>query len=98
MKKDKHITEVVFRFDKTYGVFALFPYVIESQTNCSSYAHVGQHSAADYYHCITTCRPATEAEYKDLFKELENNIGYNLKVIKKINHQKWLQAYKDSRN
>lgn len=93
MEKDKHITEVVFRFDKEWGVYALFPYEIESTTTCLSYAQVGQHSAADYNHCINTTRPATEDEYKDLFNELENSVGYKLKVIKKLTYSKWLKAY-----
>jgi hypothetical protein len=97
MEKDKHITEVVFRFDKTYGVYALFPYEIEGIATCLSYAHVGQHSAANYQNCVNTTRPATEAEYKDLFNELENSVGYKLKVIKKFNYDKWRKAYEAHR-
>jgi len=96
MEKDKHITEVVFRFDKTYGVYALFPYEIENYTSCLSYAHVGQHSAANYNHCVNTTRPATEAEYKDLFNELENSVGYKLKVVKKMSYQKWKAAHDEA--
>tara|TARA_B110000503_G_C6810497_1_gene274815 strand:+ start:155 stop:451 length:297 start_codon:yes stop_codon:yes gene_type:complete len=96
MEKDKHITEVIFRFDKEYGVYALFPYEIDTYTTVSSYAHVGQHSGANYQHCINTSRPATEVEYKDLFNELENYVGYNLKVVKKMSYQKWKAAHDEA--
>ena len=80
------ITKVVFRVDTSKEfkgtVYALFPEINENNGRCSSYSHVGQHSAADYHGCIKTSRPATEEEYKPLFDEL-TSIGYNLRVIKK---------------
>lgn len=93
--KDTHQTSVVFRKDSN-GVFALFPYVIQNGYNVMSYAHIGQHSAADYKHCIKTSKPASEVEYQELKKELESQ-GYNLKVIQKYSHQKFLVAYNESR-
>jgi len=96
--KDKHITEVVFRHDKVYGVFALFPYELYNNFSGSvmSYAHVGQHCAANYNGCIKSTRPATEDEYKSLFNELES-IGYNLKVIKRQNFQKYFKIYRSAK-
>jgi hypothetical protein len=101
---DAHKTDVIFRVDTrknwlgnwTYGnVFALFPHeVADNKGNVTSYQHVGQHSSADYNHCIKTSRIATENEYKDLKKELES-IGYNLNVIKKQNYQKYLNSYRN---
>lgn len=86
MKKDIEQTVVVFRkFKHIDAVIALFPYIEEgfryqpSYIHVLSYMHVGQHSSADYNHCIKTSRPATEDEYKELKKELES-LGYNLKV------------------
>ena len=80
------ITKVVFRVDTTKEfkgtVYALFPEINENNGHCSSYTHVGQHSAADYHGCIKTSRPATEDEYLSLFNELIR-IGCNLRVIKK---------------
>lgn len=81
------ITKVVFRVDTTKfhrgTVYALFPEIIENDKGyCSSYTHVGQHSAADYHGCIKTSIPAKESEYKPLFDEL-TSIGYNLRIIKK---------------
>lgn len=96
--KDTHITEVVFRHDKVFGVFALFPYELYNNYSGSviSYARIGQHSAANYDGCIKSSRPATEDEYRDLFKELEF-IGYNLKVIKRQNFAKYLKVYNSAK-
>lgn len=99
MEQDKEVTEVIFRFDKTYGVYALFPYNPYNYGGAlvDSYAHVGQHSGADYNHCINTSRPATEAEYQDLFNELENGVGYKLRVVKKRNFNKFYTILKEYR-
>ena len=93
-EKDIHTTEVVFRVNKSGDfkdvVFALFPYLFESAFNSElvvSYQHIGQHSTADYTHCINVSRPATEEEYRDLKQELED-IGYNLVIVSKRNRQK----------
>lgn len=97
MEKDNYITEVVFRVDK-YGkfkgtVYAMLPHECSDfKGNVTSYQHVGQHSGANYNGCIESSRPATEAEYKDLKEEMES-IGYNLKVIKKRNYDKYLKSY-----
>ena len=98
MEKDTHITEVVFRMFNN-EVLALFPYEIYNHTGLvNSYMHVGQHSGANYEHCIQSSfsRPATEEEYKDLKKELES-LGYNLKVVKRRNYNKYLSAYHELR-
>ncbi len=98
MEKDTHITTVIFRFDKEFGVYALFPYSIYNTSGLiNSYAHVGQHSGADYNHCVNTSRLATEDEYKDLFNELENGVGYNLKVAKKRHYYRYANAVNSAR-
>ena len=80
---DKHKTKVIFRKFKDGEVLALFPELIEYPNgNCESYMHIGQHSWADYSGCIQITKPATEAEYSDLAKELES-IGYNLLIRKR---------------
>ncbi len=96
MKKDTEKTDVIFRVDK-YGQFkgdvvAYFPHeVFDSQRNIMCYMHVGQHSSANYLHCIGKTRLATEEEAKYLKRELEG-IGYNLNVIKKQNYRKFLKS------
>jgi hypothetical protein len=73
---------VIFRYETGGGVYALFPGLIaDDHGHVTCYAHVGQHSAADYDHCIAKSRPATPAEYAALASELEA-IGYDI-VIKK---------------
>ena len=98
MEKDNYITDVVFRCDKSGDfkdvVFALLPHEV-STTNglVTSYTKIGQHSSANYSGCIGVSRAATEKEYKDLKKEMEG-LGYNLKVVKKQNYDKFLESYK----
>lgn len=92
--------EVIFRKYKSGNskgvVFALFPHdVCDNQGNVTSYEHVGQHSSADYKHCLSISKKASKSEYKALKKELKN-IGYKkLKVIKKQNYDKWLESYRN---
>lgn len=91
MTTDLDVTKVVFRI--FHGeVIALMPYQIESGTSVLSYQHIGQHSGADYQHCIANSKPAKESEYKDLLKEL-TDIGYNVSVIQKYSHREYLKAY-----
>jgi len=63
-------------------VFALFPACPADVDGhyCTSYQHVGQHSSADYHHCIRNSRPATKAEAADLLTELRR-IGYRPRVL-----------------
>lgn len=80
-------TIVVFRVWKKEdnAVIALFPAEIADNCgNCSSYMHVGQHSAADYLGLMKVTRPATPAEYAALQKELESApYHYNLQIRRK---------------
>ena len=86
-------TEVIFRKDKG-GIYALFPHeVADYKGNVTSYQHVGQHSAADYKHCIKTSKVATPEQYADLQSELKS-IGYNLIIIQKQNYKKYLKSYR----
>ena len=60
--------------------------------NVACYMHIGQ-TAYVIGNFNTISKPATPEQYADLYKELES-IGYKLKVIKRRNHAKYLQAYK----
>lgn len=84
---------VIFRYDKkNKEVFAIMPYEIaDTAFNCTTYQHVGQHSAGNYSWMTHSSRLAKESEYKDLKKELES-IGYNLKVQSKRDYNKFLQS------
>lgn len=102
MKKDTYTTDIVFRVIKTKEfkgtVFALFPHeVCNNRGEVTTYQHVGQHSSADYNHCIKNSRLATESEYNDLKKEMES-LGYNINVVTKRNYAKYLASYKERTN
>lgn len=93
MKKDKYKTVVIFRKFKDGQIIALFPYEVDIYNhNCSSYMHIGQHSGANYSHCIQITKPANKIEYKALFYELEQ-IGYNLEIKQKFNYREYCRAY-----
>jgi hypothetical protein len=89
--------DVVFRVDTTKDfkgtIFALFPHdVCDNQGHVTTYQHVGQHSSADYRHCIQKSKKASKEEYKDLKKELEGR-GYELNIVHRQNYGKWIQSY-----
>lgn len=91
MKQDTQPTEVQFRLFRG-EVTAVFPYIVESPNNVMCYVHLGQHSVCNW-NINAVSKSATPDQYSDLYKELEQ-IGYKLKVIKRRNHAKYLQAYK----
>jgi hypothetical protein len=82
----KPIDPVVIRVWKgdDSDVFALFPVLPADNYGylCTSYQHIGQHSAADYRLCIRNSRPARKAEAADLLAELRA-IGYHPRPIKR---------------
>jgi hypothetical protein len=98
MNTDK--TQVIFRVDNTKDwkgtIFALFPYI--QGTNqigiVLSYQQLGQHSAADYKHCIRTSKPATKEQYQELFNELVSQGYDNLEVVHRQNYSKYLKIFK----
>jgi len=85
------LTKVIFRRWKTGDkeVIAMFPDIDESHSNyagelVSSYEHIGQHGAADYWQMLNKTIPAklTDPDVIELKAELEQ-IGYNLEVRKR---------------
>lgn len=81
---DKEKTKVIFRMWQG-EVIAIFPELAGDMNpgTCSSYQHIGQHGACDPYMIINSSKLAKPEEYADLKAELENNVGYNLDVIKR---------------
>lgn len=76
-------TKVMFRI--FHGeVIALFPDLPAAvgESDCASYGHIGQHSAADYRLVMRKSRPATHDEYRELYAELRR-IGYKLQIVKR---------------
>lgn len=88
--QDTNVTEILFRKEKDGGIVAIMPYEISmwnsKTTYVLSYAHIGQHSDCVLEY-IPDTEPAKAHEYADLKKELEQ-IGYNVKVIRKVNQRK----------
>ena len=80
-------TKVIFRKWKDGDIIALFPEEPGTQDpgTCSSYMHVGQHSAANPA-IIRETKPATPDEYRELALELKS-IGYNLEIISRNKHK-----------
>lgn len=73
-------------------VIAVFPYEIFSKTLTMGYSHIGQHGGCAW-DINTFTKPASEEQYKDLLKELQA-IGYDVNIIKRRNHSKYLKAYR----
>jgi hypothetical protein len=88
---DDEITVVMFRKWRDTsmigdGVIALFPCEPADHTGlmCESYEHVGQHGAASPTSVVSRTRPATEAEYAALKRELETPpYGYRLRIVQR---------------
>lgn len=98
MEKDTKITDVMFRYDTTdKTIFAVLPHQVDTLNgDVVTYQHVGQHSTGDYNVCLQQSRPATETEYADLKAEMDS-LGYNLKVVKRRNYDKYLESYYEVR-
>jgi hypothetical protein len=94
--KDKFKTDVLFRQYKDGDIIALFPHNADRHGNVESYMHIGQHSMADYGGVQMCTTPAKENEYTDLKSELKS-IGYNLRIIKRRNYDKYLKALYEAR-
>ena len=83
------MTQVIFRkYVSENEIIALFPNEIaNSNGECSSYMHYGQHSPADYNAVIENTTAATKEEYTPLYNELVA-IGYDdLQVITHTNSE-----------
>jgi len=76
---------VIFRRWKEYpqSVIAFFPDLKGNNYCVDSYMHVGQHSEADYFHCVGRTTPCKLGEYDELDQELIT-IGYKaLRVLRR---------------
>lgn len=94
---EKQPVKVIFRRWVNSNILALMPYEFSGVSlMCSSYERNGQHSGADYSHCIRSTKPATKAEYSYLERELEH-IGYSVTVINRVNNDLVFKAAKEYR-
>jgi hypothetical protein len=97
MKKENELTDVMFRqhkFNDNIVITAIFPYIISNGRYVMCYEHIGQHSGCslDWYRTKTKQVDLTNPKVIELIKELEN-IGYELNIIKRVNHSKYLKSY-----
>ena len=90
MTDKKDLTDVIFKKTKDGEIIAFFPYVEANAGNILSYMHMGQHSEASYDFYLA-CKKTNAEEYKELYGELTNTIGYNLKIVNRINYSHYLQ-------
>lgn len=78
--------DVVFLIEDG-DVLAVFPNTYGTATRDKDtmvcYAHVGQHSTCTYDYA-NTLKTASESEYKELYDELTNYVGYDLNVLKSL--------------
>ena len=94
MKKDDFKTEVVFRKEKTGKTIAVFPYVIwdlSGDMTCFSF-HEGHGPICKIY-MLKNTKPAKLEDCGDLEDCLQNDYGYNLHLIKKIDHKRYMQEF-----
>jgi len=82
MKTEKDIkkTRVIFRKWGNGEIIALFPDEKWGGEMITSYEHFGQHGEANYSWVMSITSPATPEEFAMLKDELENLMGYNLKI------------------
>ena len=69
--------DVLAVFPNTYGT------ADRDKDTMTCYAHVGQHSTCTYDYA-NTLKTASESEYKELYDELTNYVGYDLNVLKSL--------------
>jgi hypothetical protein len=94
-KEDVDVIFRQFKFNDNVVISAIFPYMIYGYGyEVTSYEHIGQHSACslDWYRNKTKPVNLTNPKVIELIKELKS-IGYNLNIIKRVNHSKYLKAY-----
>lgn len=91
MNMERELTDIKFYVNNTNKdfnpeVFAIFLNEVNPFNGnlFLGYAHIGQHSEY-HFDYIKESKEATENEYKDLYNELTNIVGYNLNVLNKIN-------------
>jgi hypothetical protein len=78
----KATAPVMFRKEGDH-ILAVFPTVPSScKGDVTVYAHVGQHSGAEWAYIMTKTQPAEPSEYAALARELRQ-IGYRFRPIKR---------------
>lgn len=91
--KRKPAVKVIFRkWRSDDTVFALFPEHAGSVTDawlCSSYTHLGQHSAMAPHITVRMSKPCGPKDYKELKAELHRKGYYRMRVVKRFTRGDW---------
>jgi len=83
--------DVIFREENDGKVVAVFPHnVFDLQGNCTCFTIEEGHAACDYNYILKETKPAKE--FSKLYKFLDG-MGYDLRVIKCRNYDKYLLSY-----
>ena len=82
-------TKVIFRkvknpYTKDWDIIAFFPDLEANFGRVVCYEHMGQHGEADILFYKYDTKKATPEEYADLYRELTDLVGYDLKVMQKM--------------
>lgn len=80
---EPNLVTVIFRKFKDNDIIAVFPGISEGPGLHLSYMHVGQHGAASRSVVWKNTVPATLQEYRKLAYELEEQVGYKLKPVRR---------------
>lgn len=89
-------TIVIFKKDvkNDNEIIAFMPYdFCDFDGSFTCYAHIGQHSKCEYAY-FKECKTASSDEYKPLLAELIS-IGYDVIIKKRLNTEKFREAYSD---
>lgn len=83
------MVDVIFRKEKNdytgdYDIIAFFPTLKANYGRVACYSHIGQHGEADILYYYET-KKAKPEEYADLYRELTELVGYNLRVKQRWN-------------
>ena len=83
-------TKVIFRKAKNdytgdWDIIAFFPDLEANFGRIVCYEHIGQHGEADVLFYKYDTKKATPEEYEPLYKELTELVGYDLKVMQRLN-------------
>lgn len=97
VERDKEETKVIFKMarypDGGKEVLAFFPGAPANKGNVLCYAHDGQHAEASYDFYLCSCKQCGEDSYAPLKRELEQVVGYRLKIVHRITRKDLDQAW-----
>jgi hypothetical protein len=89
---ERYPIDVVFRTWPDGTIDALFPYEAELNYKVGGYTRLGQHFIADYDYVVSKTKLATPEQFERLHHELTHTVGYDIRVMTKVNRSKMLRG------